>query len=90
MFDVHRIETKVPCQIAHLPSTAVDMMRLLNCFGVSLCILFSTWFGQFDSVFSLVVMFGHAVVVAVSRITLVLSALDGKRLFTPLYLRTHI
>ena len=34
-------------------------------------------------------MFGHAVVVAVSRITLVLSALDGKRLFTPLYLRTH-
>ena len=90
MFDVHRIETKVPCQIARLPSTAVDMMRLLNCFGVSLCILYSTWFGQFDSVFSLVVMFGHAVVAAVSRITFVLPALDGKRLFTPLYLRTHI
>ena len=64
--DVHRTETKVPCQIAHLPSTAVDMMRLLNCFGVFMCILYWTWFGQFDSVLSPVVMFGHALVAAVS------------------------
>ena len=55
MFDVHKIETKVPCQIAHLPSTAVDMMRPWNCFGMSLCILYWTWFGPFDSVFSPVV-----------------------------------
>ena len=74
MFDVHKIETKVPCQIAHLPSTAVDMMRPWNCFGMSLCILYWTWFGQFDSVFSPVVMFGHALVAAVSVITFVFSA----------------
>ena len=59
---------------SHLPSTAVDMMRLLNCFGVSLCILYWTWFGQFDSVFSPVVMFGHALAAAVSVITFVFSA----------------
>ena len=61
----------MPCQIAHLPSTAVDMMRLLNCFGVSLCILYWTWFGQFDSVFSPGVMFGHALAAAISVITFV-------------------
>ena len=49
MFDVHRLETKVSCQIAHLPSPAVDMMRHWNCFGVSLCILYWIWVGQFDS-----------------------------------------
>ena len=47
---------KIPRQVAHLPRTAVDMMRLLNCFGVSLCILYWTWFGRFDSVFSAVIM----------------------------------
>ena len=49
MFDVHRLEPKVSCQIAHLPSPAVDMMRHWNCFGVSLCILYWIWVGQFDS-----------------------------------------
>ena len=65
---------KIPRQVAHLPRTAVDMMRLLNCFGVSLCILYWTWFGQFDSVFSPGVMFGHALAAAVSVITFVFSA----------------
>ena len=74
MFDVHRLETKVSCQIAHLPSTAVDMMRHWNCFGVSLCILYWIWFGQFDSVFSPVVMFGYALVAALLLIAFVFSA----------------